>query len=280
MLALPTYLLIFISIGLLAYAGAPFIFERWLTLHKKISEQSAVQSEEARLEKKYVTFLYVASPVVLGFLAWFIFQKVPGVVFAVLISFTVPSLVLKMMVARRQGKFVQQLIDGLMILSSSLKGGLSFLQSLEVLCEEMPAPITEEFSWVLREIKMGVSLEEALNKLNKRMPSEELELIISSVLVSRETGGDLTKVFSRLVSTIRERAKLKEAIATYTLQGKIQGIVMSLLPVAFYIWVQKVNPQHFEVMWQSNLGRMLLIVAAALEVAALILIKKFSTIKV
>jgi tight adherence protein B len=203
-----------------------------------------------------------------------------GVILGLIISLMIPPFIAKFMKARRDRKFAAQLVDGLMILSSSLRGGLSFLQSLEVLQEEMPSPISEEFGLVVRETKMGVSIDEALENLNKRMPSEELELFISSVLVARETGGDLTKVFARLISTIRERTKLKEAIATYTLQGKIQGIIMSILPIVFVLWVRKFNPEHFDIMLQSNAGRALLVVAVFLEIIALFLIKKFSTIKV
>lgn len=232
------------------------------------------------MEAKKTRLLYIISPIVLGLVSWLIFQKVAGVIIGLGISLAVPSFVLNIMIAKRRKKFVLQLIDSLMILSSSLKGGLSLIQSIEVLCEEMPSPTKEEFSLMIREIKMGVSVEEALDRVSKRMPSEELDLVISSILVARETGGDLTKVFSRLISTIRERLKLKETIATYTLQGKIQGIIMSILPVVFFFWVQKFNPHHFDEMWQTNLGRMLLIVAVVMEIVALFLIKKFSTIKI
>ena len=280
MLAVAVYILVFGSIGLLVYVSMPFILEKMGLLRQKGGQDSFTQSEEARVQKKKITLLYIACPLMGGLVGWAIFLKPFGIVVGVILGFILPSFLVKMMLARRLAKFNQQLIDGLMILSSCLRGGLSFLQSLEVLCEEMPPPISEEFSLVVREIKMGLTIDVALERLSKRVSSEELELFISSVLVSRETGGDLTKVFSRLISTIRERNRLKEAVATYTLQGKIQGLIMSILPIAFFVWVQRVNPQHFDVMMQTSVGRMILIIAVVLEIVALFLIKKFSTIKV
>jgi tight adherence protein B len=149
---------------------------------------------------------------------------------------------------------------------------------MEFLTEEMPPPLNQEFSLVLRENKVGIPLEESLNRLNKRMKLEELELLVSSILVARETGGDLTKVFSRLANTMRDKRKLKDQITTLTLQGKIQGVVMSILPIAFILWVLAVNKHHFDIMLRSDVGRMLLLAAGLLQLTGMFLMAKFSKI--
>ncbi|MFZ2357386.1 MAG: type II secretion system F family protein, partial [Candidatus Omnitrophota bacterium] len=133
---------------------------------------------------------------------------------------------------------------------------------------------------VIRENKMGISLEESLRRLDKRMRMEELSLVINSILVARETGGDLTKVFSRLSTTIRDNRKLKENIKTLTMQGKLQGLVMSVLPILFVLWVLSVNKHHFDGMMQSDFGRFLLILAVVLQAVGMFLIRKFSEIKI
>ena len=175
--------------------------------------------------------------------------------------------------------FQSQLVDSLMILSSSLRAGLSLIQAMEVLCEEMPPPISQEFGLVLKENRWGVSLEESLNKLRERMPLEETNLIVSSVLVARETGGELTKVFARLTDTIRNNVKLKEKIATLTLQGKLQGLIMTFLPVGFTFFIYKQNPDHFNIMLEAELGRILIGVAIFLQLLGMFLIKKISTFR-
>ena len=165
-------------------------------------------------------------------------------------------------------------------MSSSLKGGLSLLQALEVLIEEMPAPMAQEIGLVVRENKMGVSLEDSLKHLNKRMNMEELNLVINSILVARETGGELTKVFSRLTTTIRDNRKLKDSIKTLTMQGRMQGLIMSVLPFLFIFWVINFNREHFDIMLQSEIGRTLLFIAGILQIAGMFLIRKFSAIKI
>jgi tight adherence protein B len=185
-----------------------------------------------------------------------------------------------MRIAKRKAKFSYQLLDAINLLSSSLKGGLSLLQALEVVVEEMPPPISQELGLVVRENKMGITLEESLNRLYKRLQIEDLRLVINSVLVARETGGDLTKVFSRLSVTIRDNRKLQENIKTLTLQGKMQAAIMSFLPFLFVGWVITVNKNHFDVMLKSDMGRMLLILAVVLQLGGMFLIKKFSVIKI
>jgi len=149
-----------------------------------------------------------------------------------------------------------------------------------VLCDEMPAPISQEFGLVLKENKWGMSLEESLRKLRDRMPLEEVNLVVSSVLVARETGGELTKVFSRLTETIRNNVKLKEKITTLTLQGKLQGVIMTILPIGFTLFIYKQNPGHFDIMWQTQLGRILVAIAIFLQLLGMYLIKRISTFKI
>ena len=197
-----------------------------------------------------------------------------------LIGVDIPSFILKVRLKRRIQKFNDQLLDAINMLTSCLKGGLSLLQGLEVLVEEMPAPMSQEMGLVVRENKMGISLEESLVRLNKRMDLEELGLVVNALLVARETGGELTKVFSRLNVTIRDNHKLKENIKTLTLQGRLQGAIMSFLPIVFVAWVLSVNKHHFDIMMNSDLGRMLLVGAVILQIIGMILIKMFSVIKI
>jgi tight adherence protein B len=210
----------------------------------------------------------------------FVLKSLLGAVVGFFLGLFIPHVVVRIMETRRKNKFASQLVDGIMVLSSSLKAGLSLLQSLEVLVEEMPPPISQELGLVVRENKMGVVLEDSLKSLNKRMGIEELELLVNALLVARETGGDLIKVFSRLTITIRDRQKLREKIKTLTLQGRLQGILMSALPFVFVAYVTTVNRSHFDIMLQTDNGRFLLILAVVLQAIGMFLIRKFSRIKI
>lgn len=226
------------------------------------------------------TNLYFVLPPLFAILGAVVFKSFIFFVLGAGFGLFVPNLMVQMQERNRRSKFNSQILDSIMILSSSLKGGLSLLQSLEVLVEEMPAPMSQEMGLVVRENKMGVTLEESLKHLMERMKMEELGLVVNSILVARETGGDLTKVLSRLSTTIRDNRKLKDSIKTLTMQGRMQGIIMSFLPFLFIWWVLSFNKGHFDIMLKSELGRMLLFIAAILQTVGMVLIKKFSTINV
>ena len=203
-----------------------------------------------------------------------------GMIVGLVIGFLIPSIIIKKMVVDRKNKFRAQISDGLMILSSCLKGGLSLLQAIEALVEELPPPISQEFGIILRENKMGMSLEESFEKLNKRLPSEELNLLTTAILVARETGGDITKLFATLINTIRVKIKLMDNIKTLSMQGRIQGIVMSALPIVFVFMVYSFNPRYFDVMLSNPTGRLLLVYAVASEVVGAFLIRVFGRMNI
>lgn len=223
--------------------------------------------------------LYFILPPILGLLGILLFRSFLFALLGAIVGLFIPGFILKIRESKRRQKFNRQILDAIMILSSSLKGGLSLLQALEVLQEEMPVPMNQEVGLVVRENKMGITLEESLMRLNKRMYSEDLELLTNSILVARETGGDLTKVLSRLVTTIRDNRKLKDTIRTLTLQGRLQGIIMSALPFLFAWWVLTFNRSHFDVLLNTQQGRVLLFVAIFLQIIGMFLIRKFSTIR-
>lgn len=231
------------------------------------------------LEKKKMVYVSI-SPLIFAVLGFLLVRHPLSLVFGFLLGLALPGVLTKILKQMRLKKIHSQLVDSLMILTSSLKGGLSFIQSLEVLREEIPTPISQEIDLVLKENKLGISLEESLRKLRKRVPLEEVNLLVSSVLVARETGGEITKVFARLTETIRDNVKLKEKVATLTLQGRLQGLIMTFLPIVFTIFIYKQNPEHFTIMWETQLGRTLIGVAVVAQIVGMILIKRISTIRI
>ena len=270
------------SIVLFCLAVIPLVQEIIVSLEKKKEKSMAVELDRLFYDKspKEIIRLYFILPPLLGLLGLIIFKSIIVLVGGVLVGLFIPNLTLKMRNVQRRHKFNNQILNAIMILSSSLKGGLSLLQALEVVAEEMPPPLNQEIGLVVRENKMGVTLEDGLKHLNDRMQMEELTLVLNSIMVARGTGGDLTKVFSRLTTTIRDNRKLKDSIRTLTLQGRMQGTIMSVLPFLFVWWVMTFNRQHFDIMLQSELGRMLIFAAAALQIIGMVLIRKFSTVRI
>ena len=271
--------LAFVSAGWTVYPAVEGYFLAW--------QRKRVERITPKLDRIFITIPYrklllldVASPLSVGILAYILTHTFWMAVAAGFAGLVIPNFIVKQLEASRKIKFATQLVDGLMLLSGSLKAGLSLLQAFEALVEEMPVPISQEFSLVVRENRMGIPLEECLYKFRQRMGSEELDMIVTAVLVARETGGDLTVIFSNLVMTIRERNRLLGRVKALCVQGKLQGRIMMVIPVIFAYGLYKINPSIFEVLLNDPQGRALLIYAAISEVIGAIMITRFSKIEI
>lgn len=276
------YILLLLAFAIIFYHGAGFIFKKWDEFQEKRAQKTAAQFEEmfVFLRKDILITLYIVVPIALGVIGFIFTQKLwVGLIFMIVGAFT-PLYLVKIVISLRNSKLNSQLADGLMIMSSCLKGGLTLIQSFKVLSEEMAMPLSHEIALLIKEVQVGVSLEEALVRLGKRTPSEEIDLIVSAVLVARETGGDLTKVFSRLVATIRDRKKLKEMIQTLTVQARLQAVLISLLGPVFAMIVVKINPEHFTIMWENEMGRIALIAACFLQFLGIVMIIIFGKVRI
>src|SRR3989339_644383 len=272
-----TFIWVYFLIGTAFPFGVTY-YKQWQT--RKAGEMSSHLERSFIFVEKQREILLTLFPIGFAILGGVIVRKPLALVIGFLVGLMLPSLLIKVAWQNRIKKFRGQLVDSIMILSSCLKAGYSLFQAIEVLCDEMPPPVSQEFGLVLKENKLGVSLEESLRLLRKRIPLEEMNLLISSILVAKETGGELTKVFSRLTETIRNNLKLKEKISTLTLQGRLQGAIMAFLPIGFAWFIYQQNPHHFDVMLETQMGKSLLVGAVLSQLIGMYLIKKISTIKV
>ncbi len=258
------------------------IFNNW-RLRKIEDQRMNLKEMMLFIDPKKLVLFNTLAPLVSAIIGAIIVGSITGSyliggLLGLVLGFLIPSIAVKKVVIGRKQKFNSQISDALMILSSCLKGGLSLIQAIEAVVEELPQPISQEFGLMLRENKMGMSLEESFAKLNKRLPSEELNLLTTAILVARETGGDITQLFGTLINTIRAKLKLVDNVKTLSLQGKIQGIVMSFLPFVFTAMVYSFNPHYFDVMLANPVGRMLLMYAVISEVIGIFLIRMFGRV--
>ena len=149
----------------------------------------------------------------------------------------VPRLYISNLQATRLKKFEQQLPDVLSLWVNALRSGYSNMQSLEAIAREAPPPAAGEIRRVVLEVQIGISQEEALDHLLTRMPSDDLDLIITAINIQREVGGNLAEILDVIGHTIRERIKLKGEIQVLTAQGRITGWIISLLPIALAVFL-------------------------------------------
>jgi tight adherence protein B len=279
MLAVSLFLF-FLSVMISVYYVIPFVVRRIIEVNKNRARNFARDMDRTMLTQdiQKVRVLFIIGPFVCG-AAGFFLGGVIGVLVGSAVGFVIPRTYASILQGQRREQFEKQLVDALMIMSSSFRGGLSLVQSMESVVDEMPDPIRQEFGLVLGENKIGVLLDDAFNRLYKRLPSPPLQQMISAILLARETGGNLPAIFSRIVSTIRERRKIEDNLKVLTLQGKLQAFVMSGLPVGFFFLVNTTNPNYFKIMTNTDTGRMLLAVCAFLWVLGTFMIIKISTIK-
>ncbi len=154
----------------------------------------------------------------------------------------------KVWIGRRQAgrlkAFDNQLADTIALMSNSLRSGMSLVQSMEMISREAAPPISEEFQRVVREIGLGVGPQAALVNLVRRVNSEDLDLVVTAILVQFEIGGNLARILDSIASTIRERVKLHGEIRTMSAQGRMSGYILSGLPLAIGAILMLVAPAY------------------------------------
>lgn len=196
------------------------------------------------------------------------------------IGFCIPLLVLRIKIDQRKKAFNDQLGDTIILIANALRTGYSFMQAIEMVSREMPKPIGEEFARVLREMNLGVLTEEALNNMAKRVNSDDLDLVITAVLIQRQVGGNLSVILDSIANTIRERIKIKGQIKTLTAQGKISGIIIGMLPIAIGSIIFLINPEYVKVLFVDPMGQFMLMVSVISQIIGMIVIRKIINIDI
>lgn len=191
----------------------------------------------------------------------------------------VPPLYVNKKRAKRVELFEQQLIDAISIMSSCLKAGLTFQQALVSISTEMPNPISEEFGRIVKELKLGSSIETSLTRLSDKIGSQNFMMIVSAILIQRQTGGNLSEILINISGTIKERFKIKNEIKVLTATARTSGLVVGLMPVAIILVFMLFNPNYVTVFFESNLGIAMIVIAMVMELIGYLLIRKIVNIK-
>jgi len=195
-------------------------------------------------------------------------------------AFPLPGLIIHLLKRRRDRRFGFQLVDALVAMGNALRAGYSLHATFELLAREMPNPMGQEMRMVVQEMQVGVSMDDALHHLYERMPSQDLDLLITSIIISREVGGNLTEIFDNIAETIRERHRIEGKIRALTAQGKIQGIVVALLPVAIGVILNAINPDFMRPMFTTWIGGLMLALIVILELLGAYFIWRIVSIKI
>jgi tight adherence protein B len=208
----------------------------------------------------------------------------PGYRFAVpvlaLLGFCWPQVLVKSLIATRTRKFENQLPDALALIASSLRSGYSFLRAIQVVGHEMPDPIAEEFRRAVAESNLGVPTEQALARMVERLPSYDLDLVVTAVNIQLQVGGNLAQILDTIASTIRERVRNQREIAALTAEGKLSGWVCAGMPPIMGAIMTALNPEYMKPLFSDSVGIMMIGVALGLQLVGGLVIKKMLSIDV
>jgi tight adherence protein B len=216
---------------------------------EKTSYGDRVARELARADLKlkvaeYFVLIFL-SIIFFGLVAWFLGNRHP---ISALIGFVGGSMVPRMYVRSQQKqrlqKFNDQLPDMLNLMVNGLRAGYSTMQAMEAVSKELPAPICDEFRRVVQEIQIGIPMENALENLLRRIPSDDLDFVITAINVQREVGGNLSEILDNISFTIRERIRIKGEVRVLTAQVRTSGTVLSLIPFFLVLVLWFLNPDY------------------------------------
>jgi tight adherence protein B len=209
-----------------------------------------------------------------------LFPGIPFALMATVAAWKAPKPIVDWMYQKRTEKFVLQMVDALSLMSNGLKSGLSVVQSLGLVTQEMPNPIQQEFNLVLSENKLGVSLEEAFLNLSQRVQTDDVEMFVTSVNILKETGGNLAETFDTIVTTIRDRIKVENKISALTAQGFYQGVVVMMVPPILGLVFYQTDPDFMRPLFTTPIGWLIIMVIFLLEAVGFFVIMKVVKIDV
>ncbi len=221
-------------------------------------DRTAKELAQADLKLKPGEYIgaMIGSSVTVGALGYFIgSQSILLGVLGLLFGAFIPRIYIKYLQGRRLQKFDNQLGDMLNLMVNGLRAGYSTMQAMEAISKELPAPICDEFRRVVQEVQLGVSTEKALDNLTRRIPSIDLDLVVTAMKVQREVGGNLAEVLDTISHTIRERVRLKGEIRVLTAQMRFSGGFLSLLPVFVVLGLYVINREYIMTMLDKELNK-------------------------
>ncbi len=226
------------------------VLTEWVSSRvEKTSFGDRVSRDLARADLKFKVGEYFAlifiAVVVLGFLLWLIGGRSPiSFLIGAVVGFFAPGFYVRQQQAKRLNKFNDQLSDMLNLMVNGLRAGYSTMQAMEAVSKELPAPICDEFRRVVQEMQIGITMETALENLLRRIPSDDLDFVVTAINVQREVGGNLSEILDTISFTIRERVKIKGEIRVMTAQVRTSGTILSLIPVFLTLILWFLNPAY------------------------------------
>lgn len=216
---------------------------------EKTSFGDRIARQLARADLKFKVAEYFAlifiSIFLVSLIAWFLGNRHPvSALIGMIIGAIAPGQYVRAQQKQRLRKFNDQLPDMLNLMVNGLRAGYSTMQAMEAISKELPPPINDEFKRVVQEMQIGIPMETALDNLLRRIPSEDLDFVVTAINVQREVGGNLSEILDNISFTIRERIRIKGEVRVLTAQVRTSGTVLSLIPFGLTLILWFLNPDY------------------------------------
>jgi tight adherence protein B len=269
-----------LAAGLLAHAAA-------LAMNRAIKRQRERYVEENLTRREAVLHLSANQRIIVslacafcvGVAGWVVMSLAAGVLMGFCAIFA-PGIYIKVLTTKRLALFNEQLVDSLNALSSAFRAGLSFAQAIEAIAEEAEDPLGNEFRIAAREMRMGVDIPEALEHIAERTGSDDMALVATSTAVAAGMGGNMAEMFETISRTIAARFRIEGRIAALTSMGRMQGIVVALLPFVLAIALNWMRPDLMGPMMAHPFGWALIAAILTLDLIGALIIKQIVEIDV
>lgn len=278
----PVLLLMFLSIA--GVSGVLLVFG-----HTGLREfgHRFIDSADTRLSRlflftdsRHLLVTYALCLLLVPVLLSFASVALPYIVLATLVIVLSPKVILNQLERRRRQQIDEDLPDVLAQMAGGMRSGATLSAAMSAMVDENDGPVGQEFSLALREQRLGMRFEEAMENLGERVQSESMDLVISASLIARDVGGNLSEIYQRLSDTLRRKHEMERRIKALTAQGVLQGWVVSLLPFGIMGALVFIEPDAIDMLWGSLLGWIVLMTVMVLVALGGLMVRKIVAIDV
>ncbi|HEB59895.1 MAG TPA: secretion system protein F [Gammaproteobacteria bacterium] len=277
-----TIITVFFAVVIFGWLGAQAFGRFWKEYRSTFAESTSANMADMFMvvDPQRLFILYVSGMIVVPIVVWLIAGDWITTIAALGLMALLPWMIYRMMRQRRLKKFEAQLPDAFMMVSGSLQAGASLAMALEGLVKEQPAPLSQEFELLVRQLRIGVDLETGLSNMEKRLPVPDFIVATSAIKIAREVGGNLIEVMETLAATLRRKAAMEGKIDSLTAQGRMQGRVMTALPILIALVLFQLEPEAMGKLFTEPVGWAVLGVVAVMEFMGFLVIRKITSIDV
>ena len=268
----------FVAAFMLANAGAA----GYAAYRRRFTDVARSRLEEAFvfIDPNRVFMVTVVGALVVPLVLWLLTGDLVWPTVVAVVAIALPRLVYARINIRRRLKMVVQLPDVLLMVASSLRAGTSLQIAMDLTIRETPAPLSQELGVVMREQRLGMTMEDALETMATRLKMEEIDLVVAAMTIARDVGGNLAETLDRLAGTLRAKAIMEGKIRALTSQGKLQGLIVGMLPIFLMMVLSNMQHDAMQPLFHTWWGWAVLAVIGILELIGFLMIRKIVSIDV